>query len=84
MSYYHILADLQEEIRPQQDPDLEPDFFETEIQELSERLAEVLARHHALNGQTACYSDFKLPVDVPTYKRVYKQAWDAFDPNDEF
>ncbi len=88
MSYYHILADLQEEIRPQQDPDAiieSPDFFESEIQELAERLGEVLARHHVIEGKVSCYSDFVLRPDIDAYKQAYKEATEAYwGSDDEF
>ncbi len=58
MSYYYILADLHQELNPQQDPDAiieSPDFFESE-------------------GKVFCYSDFVLRPDIDAYKQAYKQA----------
>lgn len=86
MSYYHILADLHQKLNPQQDPDAileSPDFFESEIQELRERLGEVLARHHVTEGQVACYSDFVLRPDIEAYRRAYQEATEAYWGSDE-
>ncbi len=89
MSYNFILSDLHQELNPQQNPDpmdaiLESEeFFETEIQELRERLGEVLARHHVIEGQVACYSDFVLRPDIEAYRRAYQEATETYWGSDE-
>ncbi len=86
MSYYHILSDLHQELNPQQNPDAiieSEDFFESEIQELRERLGEVLARHHVIEGQVACYSDFVLRPDIEAYRRAYQEATETYWGSDE-
>ena len=84
MSYNTILADLHQELHPQQDPDPLSEDFEDEIQSLSEQLAEILARKHAFLGKVGNPNDFRLYVDRKTYWKTYRQAWKVGRGDSEF